>query len=310
VGDSLGKFVSAGIPSCGGERYLEPDRASGSLAGHTAATNELVRWAERVLSDAGSEPRGEGRRPRALHPEDYCYFGVEGNPAFTKRLKRLQELLMHGDGDGDDSYSDPLGLPPPVRSARFYTETVGAGADGPVTFYLDTVNEGANYWGSSLLATHRDIQHQSEPGEKGGGPRGTTVQGITLTSLLRRHVDAGAEGGGHVIIKMDVEGAEFAILNEASDSGILCELKEKGFRIDALVEFHSEVRCSIVCFLRRSIGSGCDCIVYQVRTSALAFDFSLRTLRDMSRPLSAGQRHPTWSASGTKSSGTSPTTAA
>jgi hypothetical protein len=117
--------------------------------------------------------------------------------------------------------SDHLVLPPPVRSASFYTETVGSPADGPVTFYLDTKNAAVNYWGSSLISSHRDV-------EPGGG---VTVQGVTLTSLLRRHVDT-SRSPGHVMIKMDIEGAEYALLNEASDSGILCELTEKGFLLD------------------------------------------------------------------------------
>jgi hypothetical protein len=239
IGDSLGKFISAGIPSCqGGERPSSPISATASrqsFAGRTPDSNSLVGWSAHVLSNATWDFREEKegnnhhRRRRGLHPENYCYVGVEGNPVFTSRLLRLQDSLMEKE-DGNDL--DHLVLPPPVQSVRFYTETVGASADGPVAFYLDTKNAKVNYWGSSLIASHIDVKPEGK----------VTVDGVTLTTLLRRHVDT-KSGGGHIMIKMDIEGGEYALLNEASDSGIFCDLTQNGFRVDVLIEFHSQVRC-------------------------------------------------------------------
>jgi hypothetical protein len=43
---------------------------------------------------------------------------------------------------------------------------------------------------------------------------------------------------GKVIIKMDVEGAEYGVLKEVSKSGVLCDYVAKGNRAILLVEFH------------------------------------------------------------------------
>lgn len=232
VGDSLGKFISVGIPSCdeGDGRNRNAGVEASSLgagppptdfASHTDATNRLVRWAAQQLAEMG--PNLEGK---VLRPEHYCYFGVEGNPVFTDRLRRLQEGILRTQ-------------PRPVRWAQFFTETVAAAADGPTVLYLDTKNEARNYWGSSLLHSHKDVQASANPD---GQVYQAQVKGITLTTLLRERVVP--EHGSHVLIKMDIEGSEYGLLNEARDSGILCELTEKAIRVDLMVEVHSKVKWS------------------------------------------------------------------
>eukprot|EP00957_Ditylum_brightwellii_P173633 13219893-Ditylum_brightwellii.AAC.1 len=79
------------------------------------------------------------------HPEEYCYYGVKGNPVLTKQLKQLEQRVLQS-------------IPRPVLLAHFFTETIGVGQDGPATLYLDTVNENQNYWGSSIYATHQDVK--------------------------------------------------------------------------------------------------------------------------------------------------------
>jgi len=71
------------------------------------------------------------------------------------------------------------------------------------------------------------------------------VQGISLSTLVKRTALAykpGAtpeeETGGLFIIKMDVEGAEYQVLKEASASGVLCELVKKGNKVVMIVEYH------------------------------------------------------------------------
>jgi hypothetical protein len=44
--------------------------------------------------------------------------------------------------------------------------------------------------------------------------------------------------GGSLIIKMDVEGAEYQVLREIYKSGILCDYIAKGNEVVMLVEFH------------------------------------------------------------------------
>jgi hypothetical protein len=40
---------------------------------------------------------------------------------------------------------------------------------------------------------------------------------------------------------MDIEGAEYALLNEAFDSGALCNTTARAVRVDIIVEVHGEV---------------------------------------------------------------------
>lgn len=72
------------------------------------------------------------------------------------------------------------------------------------------------------------------------------VQGISLSTLVKRTAlafkpDATPEEqkGGLMIIKMDVEGAEYQVLKEAAASGVLCDLAKKGNRIVMIVEYHN-----------------------------------------------------------------------
>jgi hypothetical protein len=223
VGDSLGKFISVGIPSCENAATTTASPAeslssSSSFAGHTSRTNRLIRWTRPILTDLGRRLEG-----RTLEPEHYCYFGVEGNPVFTSRLQALQDSLMRLH-------------PRPIRYAQFYTESVGADSDGPTVLYLDTKNADKNYWGSSTLYSHRDVQASAS--EHGGQVYQATVQGVTLTTLLRRHVVS--DHGSHVIVKLDIEGSEYAVLNEAAESGILCDFVSRAVQVDILCEIHSK----------------------------------------------------------------------
>lgn len=72
------------------------------------------------------------------------------------------------------------------------------------------------------------------------------VQGITLSTLTKNTVlaykpDASPEEqkGGLLIIKMDVEGAEYQVLKEVAASGVLCDYIQKGNRVVMIVEFHN-----------------------------------------------------------------------
>jgi hypothetical protein len=45
--------------------------------------------------------------------------------------------------------------------------------------------------------------------------------------------------GGLLIIKMDVEGAEYQVLKEVAESGVLCEYIKLGNRVVFVVEYHN-----------------------------------------------------------------------
>ena len=70
--------------------------------------------------------------------------------------------------------------------------------------------------------------------------------GISLSTMVRSTMlalkeDASPEeqSGGILIVKMDVEGAEYQVLKEVAASGILCKLKELGNRVVLVVEYHN-----------------------------------------------------------------------
>lgn len=213
IGDSLGKFIDATLPpsdACHG-KYNVTTGIFDTLS--QPSNNKLTSWVAANMNEASHQIG------KTLHPESYCYVGVEGNPVFTKQLEQLQHRVMH-------SY------PRPVRNVQILTETIGVGVDGPAVLYLDTVNKEQNYWGSSVFDTHPDVV-QSETKNKKTSAK---VQGMTLTTLLKQTTQH--HYGNHVLIKLDVEGAEYELLNEAYDSGILCAYATSAVRVDVLVELH------------------------------------------------------------------------
>ena len=129
---------------------------------------------------------------RVCETEDSCYYQVGRNPHFTALLKTTEGNVMSM-------------RPRPVRYFHFLTETVGTNRDGPTQLFLDTVNPKENFWGLSVMDTHRDVLASRKTG--------VPVMGVTLTSMLQKAV----KPGGHVIVKIDIEGAEYLLLEEAID---------------------------------------------------------------------------------------------
>lgn len=184
--------------------------------------------------------------------QEYCFYGVEGNPAFTRRLRGLEYWLMSMGGERSATKRRPL------RHVHFFTETVATSENGPTTLYLDSVS--TNQVGSSLLRSHKYAVM--------GGVKGTQVEGVTLTRLLGQvlagfindneqrqdlHLPNGIPAkiappnqngrfgtdSGHLILKVDIEGGEYGVLEEALKSGLLCQYASKtGIRVDLVVEFH------------------------------------------------------------------------
>jgi hypothetical protein len=97
-----------------------------------------------MISNYNDAERSKNEGDRLLvSPEDYCYYGVEGNPVFTSCLRRDKIHILDM-------------LPRPVRHFYFLTQHAGAGVDGPTMLYLDTINQKHNYWGSSMIPAHAD----------------------------------------------------------------------------------------------------------------------------------------------------------
>lgn len=169
----------------------------------------------------------------------YCVVGFEGNSDFTSDLESTRhEMVREG-----------------YRVAIF-TETVVSDVDGHVRFFIDRSSEGQ--WGSSLRMEHPDIIRTDNgmPGMASSTKVKSTRLGTFLSELFLKH-DEGkeqlwqAKGAGHdvgnaedrrgerrVIIKMDIEGAEYPILKDLVTSGAACALTAAGVSVHILLELH------------------------------------------------------------------------
>ncbi|GJJ75689.1 hypothetical protein EMPS_08047 [Entomortierella parvispora] len=78
--------------------------------------------------------------------------------------------------------------------------TVADVEDGIRTFYLDTANNGHDYWGSSIYAGHQDA--------KASGSKGTRLISINLARWLFVNFSS----RDFVVVKLDIEDAEYEIV--------------------------------------------------------------------------------------------------
>lgn len=216
IGDTLGKLIDAGLPTCSKKR-MYPSRydMKTGYVGKTfygAVRNPLVVWLASTLQNV------------SRYPESYCYFGMEGNPLFTDPLRQTERQVMRT-------------FPRPVRRAHFFTDSVVTNQDGLTTLYLDTVNAKHNFRGSSLLSTHLDVETSKDTTSNNTNETTTPqspVEGYTLSTLVEHTVTY--QSGSHAIIKMDVEGAEYQVFEESVP--MLCNFTGAGVRIDLLIAVH------------------------------------------------------------------------
>lgn len=95
--------------------------------------------------------------------------------------------------------------------------------DGIREFFLDTVNADHDFWGSSIYAEHWDAV--------ASGSKATRLTSVNLAAwLLRNFLPQ-----DYVVIKMDIEGAEYEVVPHLADMGA-------GIIVDQLlVEWHPSV---------------------------------------------------------------------
>lgn len=115
--------------------------------------------------------------------------------------------------------------PRPLRSLAFLTETVITDHDGSVEMFLEgEVGQG------SFILVEKSKRSRHQQGK-------AIVRGITLATLLEETVLM--TDNSHLMIKMDVEGAEYAILNQ--DWKTLCHAVEvHHLNISLLLELHGQ----------------------------------------------------------------------
>ena len=107
---------------------------------------------------------------------------MEANPFFNKSLDALKV------------YCENLG-----HTFYMYSQSAAWVKNEKLTFYLDTVNIGYNYWGSSLRDDHPDVIRSNKTK--------VIVNGIDVADLLRRYSIY-----DEVVLKIDIEGTEYQLL--------------------------------------------------------------------------------------------------
>ena len=120
-------------------------------------------------------PKLHDQRPRS---EQYCFYGVEGNPAFTRKLRGLELVTMTGSAGQQSNLRSSTPIITdlrPLRHVHFFTQTVATSTNGPTPLFIDSVSD--NQVGSSLLDTHKYAVM--------GGKKQVDVNGVTLTWLLQ-----------------------------------------------------------------------------------------------------------------------------
>jgi len=87
-----------------------------------------------------------------------------------------------------------------LNQVTVMSSTAAYMCEAQTSFYLDTVNTGANYWGSSMSSSHPDVQKS--------GQQKVTVPTMNLNKILYEQTIP----GDWVMVKMDIEGSEYDVL--------------------------------------------------------------------------------------------------
>ena len=151
--------------------------------------------AARVASDYAT--RFAPLRMELGNTRGLCIAGLDGNPAFSNKLKaRAAELTARG------------------HQTVFLVPTVIGASDGNMSFYVDEGTRKYNFWGSSLFS-NRWNRH-------GRG------QKVTVPSYSLKTVFSGLDvrKKDTVILHMNAEGGEFLAIPPAIDDGSLCKYSD------------------------------------------------------------------------------------
>jgi FkbM family methyltransferase len=110
--------------------------------------------------------------------KDWIIYAVEANPHFNKVLNDLKKQL-----ERDHRVKMHL-----------YNETAAWTKDGFIEFFVDTVNSGNDFWGSSLNKNHPDAIRS--------GQKSVKVRSIDVARLIKQYDERDL-----VVVKMDIEGS-------------------------------------------------------------------------------------------------------
>lgn len=118
-------------------------------------------------------------------------FLFEANPHFNTALVQAKEKYT------------AMGM-----KINIFPSTVVDVRDGTRTFYLDTVNAAHDYWESSIYASHPDAVKSKS--------NGTELSAINISRWLLMNTLP----RDFVVVKMDIEGAEYEIIPHMADMSV------------------------------------------------------------------------------------------
>ena len=137
-----------------------------------------------------------------LHTDIYLF---EANPYFNAALVEAKERYQN------------KGI-----NVNIFPSTVVDTKDGTRTFFLDTVNKEHDFWGSSTISTHPDA-------EKSKDNNGTELSAINFSRWLLMNTLP----QDFVVVKMDIEGAEYEVIPHMVEMGVWSVLDS------ILIEWHA-----------------------------------------------------------------------
>jgi len=112
--------------------------------------------------------------------KSWIIYAVEANPHFNKALSDLKKQLERDE----------------TIKMHLYNETAAWTSDGFVEFFVDTVNSGNDFWGSSLNKNHPDAVRS--------GQKSVKVRSVDVARLIKQYDERDL-----VVVKMDIEGILF-----------------------------------------------------------------------------------------------------
>jgi len=215
------KHVVIDIGSGGGsalDKFMSPSSYIGNMAAATGTTSPWAKETDTITQQMEAADR-----------KQWCIFAFEGNKFFKKQLEHLQK-----------TYSDV------AQEFKVFVPAIISAQDGGDDLFLDLFNSDGSspWWGTSLFnnylqkylaspdgaATREDMS----PDEIAEASKqvGARVASARLDTLLKQYI----EQGSNIILRMDISGGEYKIIEDAIiKSGLLCDFAKEHFRGKARV---------------------------------------------------------------------------
>ncbi|CAG8955091.1 hypothetical protein HYFRA_00007106 [Hymenoscyphus fraxineus] len=183
LGDDLGEIKE--IKEIEEERGPKPRYIFVDLGANAADSLEAF------LGVEGARFQYDFPRPEWATHREAEIFLFEANPVFNEALL-----------DAKQRYSEQH-IP-----VTIFPSTVADVRDGTRTFYLDLVNEANSFWGSSVFASHPDVQKSHS-------------NGTELTAMnIARWLLMNTLPRDFVVVKMDIEGSEYELIPHFAEMGV------------------------------------------------------------------------------------------